>query len=84
MLVLFGFEGGGYVEQIKVFDYGKVFLWNIGWVIEVEQEKFWNVWIVVVGLGGVGGVYLLILVWFGMSKFNIVDFDEFGLYNFNW
>jgi len=71
------------VDQTKAFDYGRAFSRNIGWVTEAEQEKLRNARVAIAGLGGVGGVHLLTLARLGMSKFNIADFDEFGLHNFN-
>lgn len=71
------------MDQTNAFDYGKAFSRNIGWVTEAEQEKLRNARVAIAGLGGVGGVHLLTLARLGMSKFNIADFDEFGLHNFN-
>jgi len=71
------------VDQTNAFDYGRAFSRNIGWITEAEQEKLRNARVAIAGLGGVGGVHLLTLARLGMSKFNIADFDEFGLHNFN-
>lgn len=71
------------MDQTNAFDYGRAFSRNIGWITEAEQEKLRNARVAIAGLGGVGGVHLLTLARLGMSKFNIADFDEFGLHNFN-
>lgn len=69
--------------QINSFDYGRAFSRNIGWVTEAEQQKLRESRVAIAGLGGVGGAHLLTLARLGVSKFNIADFDEFGLHNFN-
>lgn len=71
------------MSQANSFDYGVAFSRNIGWVTEAEQERLRNARVAIAGLGGVGGVHLLTLARLGVSKFNIADFDEFGLHNFN-
>ncbi len=69
--------------QAKSFDYGGAFSRNIGWVTEAEQQKLRGARVAIAGLGGVGGAHLLTLARLGVSKFNIADFDDFGLHNFN-
>ena len=71
------------MSQANSFDYGVAFSRNIGWVTEAEQQRLRNARVAIAGLGGVGGVHLLTLARLGVSKFNIADFDEFGLHNFN-
>lgn len=65
------------------FDYQSAFSRNIGWVTEVEQEALRNKRVAIAGLGGVGGSHLLTLVRLGIGRFNISDFDDFDLVNFN-
>ena len=71
------------MNQASTFDYAGAFSRNIGWVTEAEQQKLRNARVAIAGLGGVGGVHLLTLARLGVSRFNIADFDEFGLHNFN-
>jgi molybdopterin/thiamine biosynthesis adenylyltransferase len=71
------------VSQANSFDYGGAFSRNIGWVTEAEQQKLRDARVAIAGLGGVGGVHLLTLARLGVGHFNIADFDEFGLHNFN-
>ena len=71
------------MDQTNAFDYGRAFSRNIGWVTEAEQQKLRNARVAIAGLGGVGGAHLLTLARLGISKFQIADFDEFGLHNFN-
>lgn len=71
------------MNQASTFDYGGAFSRNIGWVTEAEQQKLRSARVAIAGLGGVGGVHLLTLARLGVSNFNIADFDEFGLHNFN-
>ena len=66
-----------------MFDYAEAFSRNIGWVTPPEQAQLSKSRVAIAGLGGVGGAHLLTLVRLGISKFNIADFDEFGLANFN-
>lgn len=65
------------------FSYQTAFSRNIGWVTESEQQKLRDSRVAIAGLGGVGGAHLLTLARLGVGKFNIADFDEFGLHNFN-
>ncbi|MEW6983594.1 ThiF family adenylyltransferase [Colwelliaceae bacterium 6471] len=66
-----------------MFDYNKAFSRNIGWVTEEEQQKLKNKRVAIAGAGGVGGVHLLTLARLGASNFNISDFDDFEVHNFN-
>lgn len=65
------------------FDYGSAFSRNIGWVTEAEQSRLRQARIAVAGLGGVGGAHLLTLARLGIGNFNIADFDQFEVHNFN-
>lgn len=71
------------MSQTNSFDYGGAFSRNIGWVTEAEQQKLRGSRVAIAGLGGVGGAHLLTLARLGVGNFNIADFDEFGLHNFN-
>ncbi|WP_310383379.1 ThiF family adenylyltransferase [Roseateles sp.] len=65
------------------FDYGRAFSRNIGWVTEDEQAVLRRSRIAIAGLGGVGGAHLLTLARLGIGNFNIADFDDFEVHNFN-
>jgi molybdopterin/thiamine biosynthesis adenylyltransferase len=66
-----------------VFDYHEAFSRNLGWVTRTEQEVLRNKRIAIAGMGGVGGSHLLTLTRLGIGKFNLADFDQFELANFN-
>ena len=65
------------------FDYDRAFSRNIGWVTAAEQEKLRGARVAIAGLGGVGGAHLLTLARLGVGRFNIADFDDFEVHNFN-
>jgi molybdopterin/thiamine biosynthesis adenylyltransferase/nitroreductase len=65
------------------FDYDLAFSRNIGWVTEAEQRLLKTRRVAIAGLGGVGGSHLLTLARLGIGAFNLSDFDEFGIENFN-
>ncbi|MEZ5502011.1 MAG: ThiF family adenylyltransferase [Halioglobus sp.] len=65
------------------FDYHQAFSRNLGWVTETEQEVLRNKRIAIAGMGGVGGSHLLTLTRLGIGGFNLADFDQFELPNFN-
>ena len=65
------------------FDYYLAFSRNIGWLTSDEQEHLRGKRIAIAGMGGVGGFHLLTLTRLGVGKFNIADFDDFELTNFN-
>jgi molybdopterin/thiamine biosynthesis adenylyltransferase len=65
------------------FDYHEAFSRNLGWLSETEQEVLRNKRIAIAGLGGVGGSHLLTLSRLGIGAFNLADFDQFELPNFN-
>jgi molybdopterin/thiamine biosynthesis adenylyltransferase len=66
-----------------VFDYGKAFDRNIGWVTSTEQEQLRQKRVAIAGMGGVGGFHLLTLARLGIGRFRIADLDTFELANFN-
>jgi molybdopterin/thiamine biosynthesis adenylyltransferase len=66
-----------------MFDYQSAFSRNIGWVTEEEQQKLKNKKVAIAGAGGVGGIHLVTLARLGISNFNISDFDDFEVHNFN-
>ncbi len=65
------------------FDYNLAFSRNIGWVTKEEQVSLKNKRIAIAGMGGAGGEYLITMSRLGIGKFNISDFDEFEVGNFN-
>jgi len=66
-----------------MFDYDKAFSRNIGWVTKEEQQILRSKRIAIAGSGGVGGIHLLTLARLGIANFNISDFDDFEVHNFN-
>jgi len=66
-----------------MFNYQQAFSRNLGWVTEEEQTKLQGKRIAIAGAGGVGGVHLLTLARLGIANFNIADFDDFEIHNFN-
>lgn len=71
------------MEPTLTFDYERAFSRNIGWVSVAEQARLRQARVAIAGLGGVGGAHLLTLARLGLSKFNIADFDDFEVHNFN-
>jgi molybdopterin/thiamine biosynthesis adenylyltransferase len=67
----------------EAFSYGQAFSRNIGWVTSREQAALRSKRVAIAGMGGVGGVHLLTLVRLGIGAFNIADFDQFDVANFN-
>ena len=66
-----------------MFEYNKAFSRNIGWVTDEEQQILRHKRVAIAGAGGVGGVHLLTLARLGIANFNISDFDDFEVHNFN-
>jgi len=66
-----------------MFNYQKAFSRNLGWVTEEEQSQLQSKRIAIAGAGGVGGIHLLTLARLGIANFNIADFDDFEVHNFN-
>lgn len=66
-----------------MFNYQDAFSRNIGWVTESEQETLRHKKVAIAGAGGVGSAHLLTLARLGISEFNISDFDDFEVHNFN-
>ncbi|MCW8885801.1 MAG: ThiF family adenylyltransferase [Motiliproteus sp.] len=67
----------------KMFNYNDAFSRNIGWVTDSEQECLKNARVAIAGAGGVGSVHALTLARLGIGNFNLADFDEFDVHNFN-
>jgi hypothetical protein len=65
------------------FDYQTAFSRNIGWVTQAEQQRLRGTRVAIAGLGGVGGFHLLTLARLGVGAFNVAEFDQFDLANFN-
>ncbi len=66
-----------------MFDYFDAFSRNIGWLTKSEQAILKTKRIAIAGLGGVGGEHIVTLARLGIQNFNISDFDEFEVHNFN-
>ncbi len=71
------------MSESRPFDYNQAFSRNIGWLTEAEQATLRGKRVAIAGLGGVGGIHLLTLARLGVGAFNISDFDEFDIPNFN-
>lgn len=67
----------------KIFNYQRAFSRNTGWVTPEEQHILQHKRVAIAGLGGVGGSHFITLTRLGIGKFNISDFDHFGIENFN-
>lgn len=65
------------------FDYREAFSRNLGWVTQTEQDILRHKRVAIAGMGGVGGSHLLTLTRLGLGAFNLADFDQFELANFN-
>jgi molybdopterin/thiamine biosynthesis adenylyltransferase len=67
----------------RPFNYLEAFSRNVGWVADHEQAVLQGKRVAIAGMGGVGGIHLLTLARLGIGAFNIADFDNFDLPNFN-
>lgn len=66
-----------------MFNYQDAFSRNIGWLTEQEQLSLKSKRIATAGAGGVGSEHLVTLARLGIGKFQISDFDEYEVHNFN-
>ncbi|EWH11130.1 UBA/THIF-type NAD/FAD binding protein [Catenovulum agarivorans DS-2] len=66
-----------------MFDYNSAFSRNIGWVTKEEQQVLRGKRVATAGAGGVGSEHIVTLARLGIGKFNISDFDEYEVHNFN-
>ena len=66
-----------------MFNYQSAFSRNIGWLTEQEQNSLKEKRIATAGAGGVGSEHLVTLARLGIGKFQISDFDEYEVHNFN-
>jgi molybdopterin/thiamine biosynthesis adenylyltransferase len=66
-----------------MFSYRQAFDRNLGWLTEAEQQALRSKRVAIAGLGGVGGAHLLTLTRLGIGHFNLADFDQFEIQNFN-
>lgn len=66
-----------------MFNYDDAFSRNIGWVTESEQQALRKKRVAIAGAGGVGSLHMLTLARLGIGNFNISDFDEYEIHNFN-
>lgn len=66
-----------------MFDYMNAFSRNIGWLTTDEQAILKNKRVATAGAGGVGSEHIVTLARLGIGKFNISDFDEYEVHNFN-
>jgi molybdopterin/thiamine biosynthesis adenylyltransferase len=70
-------------QKSTFFDYKSAFDRNIGWVTDCELQQLRAKKVAIAGMGGVGGFHLLTLTRLGITHFNIADFDQFEIQNFN-
>ncbi|WP_026957820.1 MULTISPECIES: ThiF family adenylyltransferase [Aliagarivorans] len=66
-----------------MFNYEDAFSRNIGWVTEAEQQVLRGKRVAMAGAGGVGSEHIVTLARLGVGAFNISDFDEYEVHNFN-
>ncbi len=66
-----------------MFNYEDAFSRNIGWLTEQEQTFIRSRKVAIAGMGGVGSEHLVTLCRLGISHFNISDFDDYEVHNFN-
>ncbi|MFT5923951.1 MAG: molybdopterin/thiamine biosynthesis adenylyltransferase [Paraglaciecola sp.] len=66
-----------------MFNFKDAFSRNIGWITPQEQQILRSKRIAIAGAGGVGGEHLVTMARLGVSNFNISDFDQFAVQNFN-
>lgn len=66
-----------------MFNYQDAFSRNIGWLTTKEQSILQHKRIATAGAGGVGSEHLVTLARLGIGKFQISDFDEYEVHNFN-
>ncbi len=66
-----------------MFNYKDAFSRNIGWVTEYEQQLLKSKQVAMAGAGGVGSEHIVTLARLGVGNFNISDFDEYEIHNFN-
>ena len=69
--------------MMSAFPYQDAFARNQGWLAAHEQEILRHKRVAIAGMGGVGGVHLTTLARLGIGSFNVADFDEFAIANFN-
>lgn len=65
------------------FNFDAAFSRTLGWITQTEQTVLRAKRVALAGMGGVGGSHLLTHTRLGVGKFNIADFDEFEIHNFN-
>jgi molybdopterin/thiamine biosynthesis adenylyltransferase len=68
---------------MPTFEYDNAFSRNIGWLTPSEQARLKDIKVAVAGCGGVGAEYIVTLARLGIQQFNIADFDEYEVHNFN-
>ena len=66
-----------------MFDYKDAFSRNIGWVTNEEQQFLSTKKVAIAGMGGVGSEHIVTLCRLGIQHFNIADFDNYDVHNFN-
>ena len=70
-------------KMANEFDFMNAFSRNLGFLTKEEQKLIKTKKIAIPGMGGVGGHHLHTLIRMGFQRFNISDFDEFEVHNFN-
>lgn len=65
------------------FEFSTAFCRTLGLLTPAELQALRGKTVAIAGLGGVGGKHLLTLARLGVGGFQLADFDEFSLENFN-
>jgi len=71
------------VIMSATFNYDNAFSRNIGWLTPQEQLRLKDARVACAGCGGVGAEYIVTLARLGVCQFNIADFDDYEVHNFN-
>jgi tRNA A37 threonylcarbamoyladenosine dehydratase len=65
------------------WNYNEAFSRNLGILSDTDQEVLRRSTVAIPGCGGVGGIHAQVLARLGVGGFNLVDFDQYEVANFN-
>jgi hypothetical protein len=68
---------------MSIPDYQELFLRNYGVFTQKEQDRIRTSRVLIIGCGGIGGTVAIILARSGVSRFILVEFDDYGFSNMN-